>query len=74
MDPLIGSALIGIGGSLLSGLASGIAGGKRARYQAKQSAIAEEGKAIQEEIAQQQESESNALSNLIAAYRSSLTE
>ena len=74
MNPLIGSALIGIGGSLLSGLASGIAGGKRARYQAEQSAIAEEGKSKQEEIVEQQERESGALSNLIAAYRSSLME
>ena len=66
--------LIPVAASLLSGIGTGIAGGKRARYQAEQSAIAEEGKSKQEEIAQQQERQSGALSDLIAAYRSSLTE
>jgi len=66
--------LIPVAASLLSGIGTGIAGGKRARYQAEQSAIAEEGKSKQEEIAQQQERQSGALSDLIAAYRSSLME
>jgi len=72
IDPLIGGALIGVGGSLLSGLASALGAGKRARYQAEQSAIMEQGKAQQEELAEQQGKESSALSSLIQAYRESL--
>jgi len=68
------NVLIPVAASLLSGVGAGIAGGKRARYQAEQSAIAEEGKSKQEEFAEQQEREGGALSNLIAAYRSSLME
>ena len=68
------NVIIPVAASLLSGVGAGIAGGKRARYQAEQSAIAEEGKSKQEEFAEQQEKQGSALSNLIAAYRSSLME
>jgi hypothetical protein len=72
MDPITLSALIAAGTTLASGVGSGIAAGKRAKYQGEQSAIAEQGKAMQEEFSEQQEKESSALSSLIQAYRESL--
>lgn len=72
MDPLTLSALIAAATSTISGVGSGIAAGRRAKYQGMQSAIEEEGKAKQEEFAGQAEKESSSLSNLIQAYRESL--
>ena len=64
--------LIPVAASLLSSIGSGMAAGKRARYQGEQSALAEEGKAKQEEFAGQAEKEASSLSSLIQAYRESL--
>ena len=64
--------LIPTAASLLGGIGSGMAAGKRAKYQGEQSAIAEQGKAMQEEFSEQQDKEASALSSLIQAYRESL--
>ena len=58
--------------STISGVGSGMAAGRRAKYQGEQSALAEEGKAKQEEFAGQAEKEASSLSSLIQAYRESL--
>ena len=66
--------IIPVAASLLSGVGSGVAAGRRAKYQGEQAALAEEGKAKQEEIAGQTEKQASSLSNLIQAYRESLME
>jgi len=60
--------------SALSSAAGAAGASKRAKYQGIQSAIGEEGKAQQDELAKQSERESSALGSLIEAYRSGLME
>ena len=68
------NVIIPVAASLLSGLGSASSAASRAKQQGIQGAIAEEGKAQQDELAKQQERQSGALSSLIEAYRSGLME
>ncbi len=72
MDPATGAALIKAGGGLLTGLAGLFGQRAMAREQMRQQAELTKGEQLQNIYQQEATGKSNALSNLIQAYRAAL--
>lgn len=72
MDQATISALIGAGGSLASGLGQGLFGAAQAREQARREAEMTKGKQLADIYQAEGQQKSNALANLIEAYRSAM--